>query len=109
MTETQINPDSFGLSEKDRNIIFSILKKFIEIRSVKIFGSRAKGNFRKGNDIDLAIMDPIEDRILGKIQSEFEDSNLPYRADILCYPSLKHQELKEHIDRVGKIFYTGVP
>lgn len=48
MIETQINPDSFGLSEKDRNIIFSILKKFTEIRTVKIFGSRAQGKFQKG-------------------------------------------------------------
>ncbi len=109
MSESKTLSDSFGLSEKHRIIIFHILNKFTEIRTVKIFGSRAKGNFKKGSDIDLAVMDPIEDRILGKIQSEFEDSSLPCRVDILCYPSLTNPELKEHIDRVGKIFYTGVP
>lgn len=105
MNESKAPSDAFGLSEKDRNIILYILKKFTEIRTVRIFGSRAKGNYKRGSDIDLAVMDPVEDRILGKIQSEFEDSNLPYRVDILCYPGLTHPELKEHIDRVGIVFY----
>lgn len=105
MTESKAPSDSFGLSEKDRNIILYILKKFTEIRTVRIFGSRAKGNYKKGSDIDLAVMDIIDDRILGKIQSEFEYSNLPYRVDIIFYPSLTHLELKEHIDRVGIVFY----
>ncbi|MBK6607801.1 MAG: hypothetical protein IPG24_20555 [Leptospiraceae bacterium] len=41
-------------------------------------------------------------------KEDFEESSLPYRVDIVHYPTLTHQELKNHIDRVGVPFYKTI-
>ena len=96
-----------GLTERDVNTITGIFLKFPQITRVVVFGSRAKGNYKPGSDIDLAIMNEgVTDDIIRKVHSEFESSNLPYFVDIINYPTLNHKELKEHIDRVGIVFYS---
>ncbi|MEJ0056015.1 MAG: nucleotidyltransferase domain-containing protein [Bacteroidota bacterium] len=76
------------------------------IKDVRIFGSRSKQTAHAGSDIDLAIMNNGVgfDELL-RLRSDFEDSNLPYTVDVVYYPEIKHQELKEHIDRMGAVFY----
>ncbi|MFC1765121.1 nucleotidyltransferase domain-containing protein [Planctomycetota bacterium] len=68
--------------------------------------SRAKGNYRPGSDIDLAIMNTgVPDTTLRRITSNMEDSSLPYRVDLIDYHTVTHHELKDHIDRIGQPFY----
>ena len=50
-----MNSNSFGLLTSDLNFIISLFQKFPSIQEVKIFGSRAKGNFKNGSDVDLSI------------------------------------------------------
>ena len=45
----------FGLDESIINEIIEIFKKYEEVENAKIFGSRARGNHRKGSDIDIAL------------------------------------------------------
>jgi predicted nucleotidyltransferase len=95
-----------GLTDRDKQTISSILADFPDVSKVFIFGSRAKGNFRAGSDIDLAIMDDqVSMKDLLRLRSKLEDSDLPYSVDVVHYPSIKSQQLKEHIDRVGQAFY----
>jgi predicted nucleotidyltransferase len=95
-----------GLTDRDKQTISSILADFPYVSKVFIFGSRAKGNFRAGSDIDLAIMDDqVSMKDLLRLRSKLEDSDLPYSVDVVHYPSIKSQQLKEHIDRVGQAFY----
>ncbi|MBC8053831.1 MAG: nucleotidyltransferase domain-containing protein [Sphingobacteriaceae bacterium] len=97
-----------GLSDLDISLLRDILQKHPEVRLVHLFGSRAKGNFKKGSDIDLAIMNALEDEsIINRIKGLLEDSSLPYLTDIVYYPGLKHQELRDHINRVGVEFYKA--
>lgn len=96
----------FGLTQRDMATIENILKKHFTITHVCIFGSRAKGNYKFGSDIDLVIMDEnISEKEMSTIKSEFEDSNLPYTVDILDYHHLDNLDPKDHIDRVGLNFY----
>jgi uncharacterized protein len=96
-----------GLSERDIHTITAILQKYPDVGQVCLFGSRAKGTFHAGSDIDLAIMDAeIEEDTIRKLKEDFEESSLPYFVDIVHFPSLTHAELKEHILRVGVSFYT---
>lgn len=46
----------YGLKERDLHYIRQALEKFPEIDEAILFGSRALGNFKKGSDIDLAIV-----------------------------------------------------
>ncbi len=95
-----------GLSPRDINTIHSILSKYSLIKTVLLFGSRAKGNYKQGSDIDLAIMNEgLEVTTIQKIIADFEDSTLPYFTDIVNYNQVREPSLREHIDRVGiKIF-----
>lgn len=97
----------FGISEKSFELLLESLAKYPEVEEVIIFGSRAKGNFKKGSDIDLAIKGAqCSARLALTLQSYLnEELPIPYMVDVLDYNSLNHQELKEHIDRVGVKLY----
>mgnify|MGYP001044242920 CR=1 FL=1 len=98
----------YGLSERDISTIQDILMKYPDVKTVYIFGSRAVGKNKYGSDIDLAIMNEgLNNYIVGQIKGDLEESSLPYRVDIVVYPDLDHKNLKDHIDRVGSLFYSS--
>ena len=102
----KIQEHKFGLSERDVQTILDIFSGYPAVKLVHIFGSRAKGTWKTGSDIDLAIMNKgVDDKTLSKLRTDFEESSLPYKIDLVNYPDLRRQEFKDHIDRVGKIFY----
>ena len=45
----------YGLTERDIKYIIESIKTFSEIKEVVLFGSRAKGKFKNGSDVDMAI------------------------------------------------------
>jgi len=45
----------FGLTEDTIEKFHSVFRKYPEIEEVIIYGSRAKGNYREGSDIDLTL------------------------------------------------------
>ena len=74
--------------------------------SVIIYGSRAKGNYREGSDIDITLKgEMLTQAIYSKINQEIDDLNTPYLFDISVYHFLSSDSLKKHIDRVGLVFY----
>ena len=94
--------NKYGLSERDKKTIRDILRKYPKVKTVYLFGSRAKGNNNPGSDVDLAIMNKgLDLKTVSRIKSEFEESSLPFRVDIINYPELTNKDLKDHIDRVG--------
>ena len=94
--------NSFGLTDRDMKTLQDIFKKYPDVKKVFVFGSRAKGTYKQGSDIDLVIMNEgVQDTFIRTIKSDFEESSLPYIVDLVNYPTLKHPELKNHIDRVG--------
>ncbi len=46
---------NYGLKEEIINKIHQVLAKHSQVKKVFIYGSRAKGNFQPGSDIDLAL------------------------------------------------------
>ena len=97
----------YGLSDQTLNTLNEIFQKYPGIEAVLLYGSRAKGNFRNGSDIDLTIKaaDNFSFSDLLKISGDFDDSNLPYLVDVSVYERLSNDSLKAHIDRVGKVLY----
>lgn len=100
--------NEFGLSEEAMKWILRVIGVFPEIEEVIIFGSRAKGTYKPGSDIDFAIKGNLPDfSYPEKLRSMLEEGlYLPYFFDVLDYSKIKNPELKDHIDCVGKIFYT---
>lgn len=100
------NQNPYGLNQRDIKTLRDILHRYPEVREVFIFGSRAKGNYKPGSDIDLAIMNPgVPDTVILALKRDFDDSALPYFIDVVNYQTLQPTDLKAHIDRVGKPFY----
>ena len=86
--------------------IQSIFQSFPEVKTVHLFGSRAKGNYRLGSDVDLAIMNRgLGSRTLARLKSRFEESTLPYKIDLVDFNNLTKHEFIEHIQRVGIPFF----
>lgn len=96
-----------GLTTSTIKKIHSVFEKHSGIKTVCLFGSRAKGTYRTGSDIDLVIMDNslAKGEILA-IETELDDLLLPYQIDLLIYEQLENQALTEHILRVDQCFYT---
>ena len=95
-----------GLSDSEIQQVQSILGLFPHIEEVFLFGSRARGDYKRGSDIDLSIKgEELTREDLSQIWATFDASLLPYFVDIVSYSKLKNTALKEHIDRFGILVY----
>jgi uncharacterized protein len=101
----------FGLIDSDLVFLSNLFQKYTSIDEVIIFGSRAKGNYKNGSDVDLAIKSQsIGNEELNAMDDALnENSNLPYKFDIVHYEKIQTPELKDHIDRVGKSLFVTPP
>ena len=107
MNLKNLNPNNFGLLQRDLDYIFKALMTFPEIKKAVVFGSRSMGNYKKGSDIDIAIFgenisDQIKTRLSGILNQELP---IPYFVDVLDYNGLSNLSLKRHIDTKGKVIY----
>jgi predicted nucleotidyltransferase len=91
----------FGLDERALRLIRSVFEQHPNIREARVFGSRAKGNYRPESDVDIAVFGAIDNVEASLIASELDDLPLPYRFDVQAYGHIQHTPLREHIDRVG--------
>lgn len=97
---------AFGLPDKTITTIRQILAEFPVVEKAILYGSRAKGNCRHGSDIDLTLVgDRLDINTLGRIADMLDDSPIPYQVDLSIFDQLKHTGLREHIERVGVVFY----
>jgi predicted nucleotidyltransferase len=98
----------FGLKEKVINQINNVFAKYPQIEKVLIYGSRAKGNYKTGSDIDLSLVGKnIDLALMQAIELKIDDLLLPYTFDISIYNQISNQDVKDHIERVGLEFYRA--
>ncbi len=96
----------FGLNENTVSKINDTFTSYPEIEQVLIYGSRAKGNFREGSDIDISLFgENLDSTLLKSIHQKIDNLNTPYLFDISIFNDLKSERLIDHIKRVGKILY----
>jgi predicted nucleotidyltransferase len=96
----------FGLPPATLDTIRRILADVPAVKKAVIYGSRAKGTHRPGSDIDLSLMgEGLDLDTLGKIATLLEESPIPYEVDLSVFELIEHQALREHIERVGQVFY----
>jgi len=99
----------FGLLQSDIESIVSILQNENAIEEAIIFGSRAKGNFRNGSDVDIALKgNSVNHSTVVHVSYLLnEETIMPYRFDVVDYQTIHNKNLVEHIDRVGKVLYKS--
>jgi predicted nucleotidyltransferase len=94
-----------GLTERESSMLVQVFRAHPEIAGVKLFGSRAKGTHSPQSDIDLALLGKLNSLNAEEIASELDELPLPYRFDVVVFDLIKHQPLREHIERVGIPLY----
>ena len=96
-----------GLSDSTINAIITVFSQYPAIEKAMLYGSRAKGNYRKGSDIDLSLMgDNLTYTQLGQIENQLDDLLLPYSFDLSLYKQIDNPDLLDHIKRCGIVFYN---
>jgi uncharacterized protein len=97
----------FGLKEATIEKICAVLAKFPSVEKAVLYGSRAKGNYKNGSDIDLTLCGgkALTLHVMYQIASELDDLLLPYTIDLSIFEQLSNLDFIEHIQRVGVLFY----
>jgi uncharacterized protein len=99
----------YGLNIQLFEQLLTFLEKNPVIESATLFGSRAKGNFKPGSDVDIAIKGKglsLKDVFL--IQNQLDDLDQQYLFDIIIYENISEPALVEHIDRAGIEIYKKI-
>lgn len=101
--------NKFGLREQTISAIQQVFASFQQVSQVIIYGSRAKGTFKPGSDIDLTLIAANEAKldltIQFKIEEALEELMLPYQFDLSIMENIDNPNLLEHINRVGQVFF----
>ena len=96
------NAIRYGIKQETLDRIVGILSSNPAVEEVILFGSRAKGNFKDGSDIDICVKGTsLSDRDIIILSNELDELNLPWEIDLLRYEEISDQAVIEHIDRVG--------
>jgi predicted nucleotidyltransferase len=96
----------FGLSAGVIADLRGVFERYPEIERVAIFGSRAKGGWDEGSDIDLAVIAAAmpDDRFTA-LWSQIDSLPLAFKVDCLHWDRLSNDNIKEKIVREGQTFY----
>jgi predicted nucleotidyltransferase len=98
---------AFGLPDRTLQGLKSVFESHPEIEEVWIYGSRAKGNYRPGSDIDMTLKGKgLTDSVVSRVLVDLDDLNTPYLMDVSIYDSIESPDLIAHIDRVGQRLYS---
>jgi len=104
-TAIEVGPED-GLRPQQREAICGVFRRFPQVQKAIIYGSRAKGTQRPGSDIDLTLFGDINLSTLNQISLALDDLLLPFELDLSAFNEIANPQLREHIQRVGKLFYA---
>jgi predicted nucleotidyltransferase len=95
-----------GLSQAEMDSLSNIFSEDPSVSEVILYGSRAKGEYRPGSDIDLTIKGSgLTTSWLMDIEAKVDDLLLPYEVDLSIWEHISNDDLKAHIRRVGKVVF----
>jgi predicted nucleotidyltransferase len=96
----------YGLPPSAIEGIRTVLSHYPQVEKAILYGSRAKGNYKNGSDIDLTLRGAgMTLNVLYKIMDELDDLLLPYTIDLSIFDNISDPDVVEHIQRVGVTFY----
>lgn len=91
-----------GLSEEDISRLVGSIRECKKVEDIILYGSRAKGTFKRFSDIDMTLKgEGLKRDDLYPILERIDDLYLPYEIDLSIYSDLDYQPLIDEIDRYG--------
>jgi len=101
-----MNKTEFGVGMPILENIRAVFSSHPEVDEVILYGSRAKGTYKVGSDIDLTMKGArLNYKLLSTINQALYDLPIPYMIDLSIFDTISNPNLVEHIERVGKVFY----
>ena len=88
-----------GLSKEILDSIKEIIKKYKY--NFKLFGSRARGDYKNSSDIDIAIFRDVTEEDEYKIKNQFDLLDIPYTIDLVFVNNNTKKELLNSIIKEG--------
>ena len=97
----------YGLSDRTLKKIRDVLVRYPQVEEAVLYGSRARGDYKNGSDIDLTLRggDVLTHTILSRIANDLDDQLLPYTIDLSIFKNIRNPEMLAQIKRVGIAFY----
>ena len=96
----------YGISESILKLITTTCQTFPAVKHVIIYGSRARGDYKLGSDIDLAIDAPnMDSSTFSRLWNALDDLPIIYSMDIVHLQSLQNKPLRNAIQREGCIIW----
>jgi predicted nucleotidyltransferase len=97
---------TFGIPDEAIDKVCSVFVRYPQVDVVLLYGSRAKGTYKDGSDIDLTVKGSgLNLSVINHIENDLDDLLLPWTFDLSLYSQIKNPDLLAHIDRVGIVFY----
>ncbi|MDR3329590.1 MAG: nucleotidyltransferase domain-containing protein [Prevotellaceae bacterium] len=97
---------TYGLPDATLQKLRSVFAQHPEVEEVLLYGSRAKGTYRPGSDIDITMKGALlTHAIQSKVWLEIDDLLLPCMIDLSILHQIGNPDLVEHINRVGQPLY----
>lgn len=90
----------YGLEEETQKQIKNIVNQYGQFK-FKLFGSRARGDYKKTSDIDIAIFENVDKEQEYKIRDEFDKLDIIYKIDLVFVNKNIKEELLSSIIRDG--------
>jgi predicted nucleotidyltransferase len=99
--------EPFGLQESDLWAIRGVLALYPQVDKAILYGSRAKGNYKTGSDIDLTLCggQELTPAVLRRIMADIDELLLPYTFDLSILERIEDAEVLAQIRRVDVPFY----
>ena len=94
-----------ALPPRELALLFRVFRSHPAIKQVKLFGSRAEGTHSPHSDVDLALLGDLSVLQAEAIAAELDELPLPYHYDVKAFGEITHEDLREHIERVGVSIY----
>jgi predicted nucleotidyltransferase len=83
-----------------------VLSSNQKVRQVTLYGSRAKGNWRRGSDIDLCLDgDALSLKNLDELDSAIDNLLLPWKVDLTVRQQIDNPDLIAQLEQVGVRLY----
>lgn len=97
----------YGLTDATIQSICNVLARYPQVERAILYGSRAKGTYKRGSDIDLTLQGTKELTldVLYSILNDIDDLELPYTIDVSLFEDIHDPALLDHIRRRGQVFY----
>lgn len=100
--------DIAGLNSDETEKLEAVFGGEPSIVEVVLYGSRAKGTYRPGSDIDLTLKgEGLTTSFLMSLAVKIDDLLLPYEVDLSIYEHIENRDLMDHISRFGQVVYSN--